>query len=127
MTNVSFGLADIHKVNERADEVHHYMPYELNMKGIDFPVSLSKLNQFEKQNETFSINVFGYDSNEIYPLRITRQKGRKYHINLLYIQKGNSSHYCLMRNLNGFLHRTKNLFLSLLFKWVYSRGSNDES
>ena len=36
-------LSDIHKVNEKADEVHHYMPYEqeLNMKGTDFPVSLT--------------------------------------------------------------------------------------
>ena len=102
-------LANIHQVTESADEVHHYTSYEcdLNMKGIDFPVSLSKLNQFEKQNEAFSVNVFGYENNEIYPLRITRQKGRKYHVNLLYLQKGDLSHYCLIRNLNRFLSRSK--------------------
>ena len=102
-------LANIHQVTESADEVHHYTPYEcdLNMKGIDFPVSLSKLNQFAKQNEAFSVNVFGYENNEIYPLRITRQKGRKHHVNLLYLQKGDLSHYCLIRNLNRFLSRTK--------------------
>ena len=77
------------------------------MKGINFPVSLSKLKWFEKQNETFSVKVFGYVSKEIFPLRITRQMGRKHHINLLHLQKGDLSHYCLIRNLNTYLYRTK--------------------
>ena len=57
-------------MNEKADEVHHYILYEqeLNMKGFNFPVSLSKLYQFEKQNETSSIKVFGYENKEIFPL-----------------------------------------------------------
>ena len=32
----------------------------LNMKGIDYPVSLEDLNKFEKQNPTISITVLGY-------------------------------------------------------------------
>ena len=85
-------------MNKRADEVHHSILYEqeLNMKGINFYVSLSKFNQFEKQNETFSINVLEYENEEIFPLRITRQKGRKHHVNLLHLQKGTLSHYCLI-------------------------------
>ena len=109
--NVSFWaiLADIHNVNEKADEVHHYILYEqeLNMTGINFPLSLSKLNRFEKQNETFSIKVFGYENKEIFPLRITRQMGRKHHVNLLHLQKGDLSHYCHIHNLNRYLYRTK--------------------
>lgn len=102
-------LAHIHKVNENADRADNYVPYEcqLNMKGIDYPVALCKLNQFERQNETVSINVFGFEKDEIYPLRITKQKERKHHINLLYLQRGDLSHYCLIRDLNGFLYRTK--------------------
>lgn len=102
-------LAGIHQVDHNANIVENYLPYEheLNMKGIDYPVALCKINQFEKQNEGFSINVFGWESNEIYPLRITRKKGKKYHINLLYLKKGDISHYCVIRDLNGFLYRTK--------------------
>lgn len=102
-------LSHIHKVNDDADQVDNYLPYEreLNMKGINYPVPLCKINQFERQNEAFSINVFGYENNEIYPLRITKQKGRTHHISLLYLQKGDLSHYCLIRDLNGFLSSTK--------------------
>ena len=32
----------------------------LNMKGIEYPVSLKDLNKFEKQNPTISITVHGY-------------------------------------------------------------------
>ena len=102
-------LAHIHKANNNADCVDNYIPYEseLCMKSIDYPVPLCKVNQFEGQNEELSINVFGFENDEIYPLRITRQKGRKHHINLLYLQRGDLFHYCLIRDLNGFLYRTE--------------------
>ena len=102
-------LGHFHKVRERPDQVEHYFAYEkeLDMKGISFPVSLSKINQFERQNDSISVNVFGFESGEIFPLKITKQKGRKHHINLLYLQYGDTSHYCLIKDLNKFLFRTK--------------------
>ena len=42
----------------------------LNMKGIEYPVSLKDLNKFEKQNPTISITVFGYERKSIYPQRL---------------------------------------------------------
>ena len=33
----------------------------LNMEGLEYPVSLKDINKFEKQNQTISITVFGYD------------------------------------------------------------------
>ena len=33
----------------------------LNMKGIEYPLSLKNLNKFEKQNPTISITVLGYE------------------------------------------------------------------
>ena len=33
----------------------------LNMVGIEYPVSLKDINKFEKQNQTISITVLGYD------------------------------------------------------------------
>ena len=41
----------------------------LNMKGIQYPVSLKDLNKFEKQNPSISITVLGYERKSVYPLR----------------------------------------------------------
>ena len=65
------------------------------------------MNKFEQQNNDISLNVFGFENDEIYPLRITKQKTRRHHINLLFLQKDERSHYCLIKDLNSFLHRTK--------------------
>ena len=102
-------LSALHPIYINPYDVGHYKPYEkeLNMLGISYPVPLSKVNRFERQNIGISINIFGFESNEIYPLRITKQKNRKNHINLLFLQNDESSHYCLIKDLNAFLHRTK--------------------
>lgn len=101
-------LSALHPTDMNACDVESYNYYEgeLNMAGISCPVPLSKLNQFERQNNDISINVFGFENNEIYPLRITKQKNRKY-TNLLFLQNDDSWHYCLIKELNAFLHRTK--------------------
>ena len=77
------------------------------MARIGCPVPLPKLNLFERQNNDILINVFGFENNEIYPLRITKQKNWKHHINLLFLQRDNVMHYCLIKDLNAFLHRTR--------------------
>ncbi|VDI77645.1 Hypothetical predicted protein [Mytilus galloprovincialis] len=62
-------LAALHPVERNPDRVSHYMKYKdsLNFTGIDFPVSLSKVEKFEKQNN-LSINVFGWEDGEVFPL-----------------------------------------------------------
>ena len=102
-------LSSLHPTETNPYHVENYKPYEgeLNMKGIMYPVALSKLNKFEQQNNDISLNVFGFENDEIYPLRITKQKTRRHHINLLFLQKNERSHYCLLKDLNSFLHRTK--------------------
>ena len=102
-------LSAIHPSEIIPCDAENYSPYEeeLKMAGIPYPVPLSKIHQFERQNNDISINVFGFENNEIYPLRITKQKNRKHHIYLLFLQKDNASHYCLIKDLNAFLHRTK--------------------
>ena len=71
----------------------------LNTTGIEYPVSLSDINKFEKQNETISITVFGYnEKDKVYPLRISEYSNRSCKIKLLLVEKGGISHYCLIEN-----------------------------
>ncbi|VDI45057.1 Hypothetical predicted protein [Mytilus galloprovincialis] len=55
----------------------HYVRYEkeLNMTGISYPVQVNKIPKFENQND-ISINVFGYENDEFFPIHISQQKDR---------------------------------------------------
>ena len=46
-----------------------------NWGGIDFPVSLNQINKFERQTE-YAINVFGYERDKVYPLRISKKESK---------------------------------------------------
>ena len=65
------------------------------MKGIDYPVSLKDINEFEKQNPSVSITVFRYDGKSIYPLRNSANTDRDHNIVLVLIEDG-VKHYCLV-------------------------------
>lgn len=99
-------LAALHPVQHDRHLLDHYRPYqdELNMAGITYPVTVQQIDKIEDQNN-ISINVFGFDKN-IYPLRITK-KTNKFHVDLLLLTEGKKTHYCLIRDLNRFLSRTK--------------------
>ena len=45
---------------------------DLNFDGIDFPVDLKDIDKFENQN-SYRINVLGYENKEIYPLRLSNK------------------------------------------------------
>ncbi|XP_071138792.1 uncharacterized protein [Mytilus edulis] len=85
------------------------MKYEdsLNLTGIDFPVSLSKVEKFEKQNN-LSINVFGWEDGVIFPLYMTKMSNGSNEIDLLYLSNDENSHYCWIKNLSRFLGHTHN-------------------
>jgi len=101
-------LASLYPVQLIPERVEHCVQYEheLNMNDIEYPVPLLKINKFEKQNQ-ISVNVFGCEDKEIYPLYVTKTRGSNHHVNLLYLKEGKKSHYCLIKKLNAFLHRTK--------------------
>ena len=73
----------------------------LNMEGIENPVKLSHINKFEKQNETITVTVFGYnEKDKVYPLRTSKHSNRSYKIKLLLIEKEGVTHYCLINNIS---------------------------
>lgn len=98
-------LAGIHPVHRKdhANRVSNYSPYvnEINLTGIEFPMSLNKISKFESQNN-ISINVFGWEDNEVFPLYVTEKKYNQ-HVNLILISKGEARHFCLVRNLSRLL------------------------
>ena len=79
--------------NELREQAEGY-----NWSGINFPTSWKDIDKFESQNETISVNDFGYEA-EIYPLRIsinTYKPGRGELVNLLLISNEEKQHNCVI-------------------------------
>lgn len=100
-------LAKLYPASRNPSRVSHYHAYanKVNMRGIEYPVRLAQISKFENQND-ISVNVFGYEDKEIFPMRVTKVK-KKAHVDLLYLKRGEFFHYCLIKNLNRFLYRTE--------------------
>ena len=45
---------------------------KFDWSGIEFPVKINQINRFGNNNEKYSIKVFGYENEEVYPLRISK-------------------------------------------------------
>ena len=55
------------------------------MDGISYPVKLHQIDRFEGLNQNMSVNVFAYEDDKIFPVRITENKGREHHVDLLVV------------------------------------------
>ena len=99
-------LAALHPVPYKSnpERIHHYQPYvnELNLDGIECPVSISKIIKFEKQNK-IAVNVFGFEEGDFFPGHLTKEREFPVHVSLLLFSKGEKRHYCLIKNLNRLL------------------------
>jgi len=102
---VTRALNPVDKNAEKIDKNLQKQAEELNWQDINFPVSLSDIDKFERRNEDDYLNVFGYDGDKIYPLRHTKQK---HAIDLLLIDDGQKQHYCLIKNFNKLLGQSRN-------------------
>ena len=112
-------LAALYPALKNAERITHYQPYkdELNLDGIDFPVSIDQISKFEKQNPGISVTVIGIEEPErskkgvvlpsvLFPLRVPDQQLKK-HVVLLYWEQNQQYHYALVKNVNRLLSRTK--------------------
>ena len=98
MWSVLRALNQKEKDNERIDKDLKKKEDSLNMKGIEYPVSLNIIDKFEKQNVSISVNVFGYEE-EVYPLRLSKHEHRHV-VNLILISQGEMQHYCFIKNMS---------------------------
>ena len=82
---------------------------ELTFSDIDFPMKLSDITKFEKQNNIY-VNVYGYEKDTVYPLRFSKNRDV---VDLLLISSAENNHYCLIKDLSRLVsmqaskHKTK--------------------
>ena len=92
---------NVHRPNERFQA--HNNRYNFN--GLSYPVSLTDVKRFEKNNPGVSVNVFGLDSkNNVYPLKIA-PKELFNHTDLLLISNDKISHYVYIKDFNKLLNK----------------------
>ena len=98
-------LAALYPENKNRERQNKYKPslHKLNVDNIEFPMSLTDVPKFEKQNN-IGINVFGFEKNKILPLYLSG-KGTHKVIPLLLLTDGLTSHYCLITNFHAFMAR----------------------
>ena len=92
---------------ERIDEELIEKEDTLNMKGIEYPVSLKDIDRFEKQNPEISITVLGFnEKDKVYPLHVSEYiYNRTHNIILLLIERDGVKHYCLVKNSSRLLSK----------------------
>lgn len=122
-------LAKLYPNVSITDRASSYIPYkkELNVKGLTFPMTLNQIERFETLNGNISVNVFGFEASEIIPLKITKHTNRQKHVNLLLISNKNTSHYCLIKNFDRFLSRTKKCHFRNFFCYYCLTGFTKRS
>ena len=98
-------LAALFPQHSHSDRVSKYRSHfhSIITSGITYPAQLCDIVKFERDNSEVSINVFGYEEKEIYPLRITPSRGRRHHVNLLLLTTDDRKHYCLIKNMSRLL------------------------
>ena len=91
--------AALHPLTINARRCSIYTKYlsELDMTGIETPVSLSSIPKFESQNPSISVNVSVYKKNDLIPVYTLKfLNERPHHINLLLLSKGDKFHLSLI-------------------------------
>ena len=107
MWNILRALNPTNNHPERIDKELMEKEDTLNMKGIEYPVSLKDISKFEKQNPEISITVLGFnEKDKVYPLHISEYiYNRKHSIILLLIERDGVKHYCLVKNSSRLLSK----------------------
>ena len=83
-------LSALYLASQNFHRVSNYKQYKdkLHFRGIDFPVTLKSISEFEKLND-ISVNVYGLNRRKfnyiVCPLYLASEK-REQHVNLLHIQ-----------------------------------------
>ena len=97
--------------NHKPNDVNHYIKHisDLNMEGIEYPVSLDNIKKFERQNPKYGINVFIIEKNDEVVPRVICKDNDRHIINLLLISDKEKQHYVWIKNFSRlmFLKVTK--------------------
>ena len=102
---ITRALNPVDRHPERITKILQLQAKKLNWKDLKFPLELKDISRFENVNEV-SVNVYGYNQNEIYPLRVSTRTSDlcdSHHVNLLLISEGEKKHYCLIKSMSRLL------------------------
>ena len=74
----------------------------LDYSGVEFPVNVKHYKKIEKQNR-ISLNIFGYEDKQPYPIYVSKEKYED-HMELLLVTKDENKHYVLIKDFNKFMY-----------------------
>ena len=120
-------LAALHPVSTHPERVGHYQEFkdELNFEGINFPVTIN-ISKFEKLNPSIRVGVIGYEDEELFPIRLMKEK-KQHHITLLYWSNGAKSHYAWVKSLSRlFRDQTKHKQKKFFCEWCFHGFSRED-
>ena len=105
-------IATLHheEIKHHPERISLLRPYEnqYNWKGLEFPVSIKKIDKFEKNNPGIAVNVlFSNNKNQnIYTARRSERNVKcKKQVNLLMIVDGEKRHYTAINNISKLLSK----------------------
>ena len=94
---IAAGLLNL-KRNPQRKKHYENLVKALPHSFVSFPMNQRDILKFEKKTH-ISVNVYALDKTTIFPYRITNEKNKRYHVNLL-LYKG---HYFTIRNMSALL------------------------
>lgn len=96
-------MAAMFPAQQNSNKTSSYPHFEttLNTKNMTFPAGFKDVRVFEKNNKNISVNIYGlkHDKTIVGPLYKTMQK-KSNHVNLLFLERGTHTHYCLIKDLS---------------------------
>ena len=92
-------------IKHNPERISLLRPYEnqYNWKGLEFPVSIKKIDKFEKNNRGIAVNLLfsKKKSQNIYTVRRSEHNVRcKKQVNLLMIEDGEKRHYTAIKSIS---------------------------
>ena len=100
-------IAALHyeEIRHHPERISLLRPYEnqYNWKGLEFPVSIKKIDKFEKNNPGIAVNVLfsNRKSQNIYTARRSERNVKfKKQVNLLIIEYGEKRHYIAIKGIS---------------------------
>ena len=96
-------LAALYSPQRDAERIWKYKNYITSLKfnGTPYAVTMADIPKFEKQNN-ISVNVFGFEKNEVFPVHIAKNRYER-HVHLLLLSDNKKFHYCWIKDLNRLL------------------------
>ena len=98
-------LAALYPMKTNPQRVSKYLPYldAIDISDLTFPVTIDQVPVFENKNN-LSINVLEYSHDRVKPLHCSDNKSETIiNLLLLHSKDGESSHYCLIRDMSRLL------------------------